>query len=180
MKLLLFFFIILSVLRTVYAQSSNEEILSIGTLKAEIKQFEKMVFDLPINHQIDTTATYISIYKIENYSNIKNGRNCRKKDYSYKKQDKDTILGIDLLKKSKMTLTTHILSKDEEVFKRLERHKLNVPFIKLLIEFDNKYLLVRTALIITTGEYKSIETGNYSTTHPSQLFEKYTYYKRVK
>ncbi len=178
MKILLYFFIVLSVSNNVYYQSSNEEKLSKDILKAEIKQFEKMVFDLPINNQIDTTATYVSIYKIENYSNLKNGRNCRKKDYSYLKLEKDTILGKDLLKESKVIFTSHIHSKNEETFKKLESYNLSVP-LRYLIEFDNRFLLIRTASVITTGEHESINTGNYSATHPSQLFEKYTYYKRV-
>jgi len=167
----------MTISNTLYFQSSNEKELSKNTLKTEIKQFEKMVFELPINNQIDTTATYISIYKIENYSNIKNGRVCRKKGYSYLKQEKDTILGKDLLKESKLIFTTHISSKDEVLLKKLERHNLNVP-LRYLIEFDNRYLLVRTASTTITGDFGTA-TGNYRPIHPSQLSEKYTYYKRV-
>jgi hypothetical protein len=143
-----------------------------NSIKTEIKNFEKKVFSLSIDVEMDTNAIYTSVFVYTKSSKFKrNGGLSLKKDHSYLRHENDTILGRELVKENDGIIIkkSFIISKDES-FENLKGHAFNGTLGQYIVGFDKNYLVIRSSQIINTT--------NSRNTGPSYFIEKYVYYKR--
>lgn len=175
MKILLTSIILFAFETATFFQYSENDKKIQDSLKVEILNLEKKLFDLPVDGYIDTNAIYSSVYEQTVSREFKaNSSLSRKKHSYYMKKDSDTVYAKELLieDSGKFFKNNLILSKDP-LFKLARKHSFDGMLGTYIIGFDKNYLILIRCFTEPPIYQQSFQTS------PAHYIEEYKYYKRI-
>jgi hypothetical protein len=140
----------------------------------EIKSFEKVIFNMELTENIDTTAQYNMLFKwVSTSENRKNASSKRKKTNYYSVDGKTILTGkemqsqLDVVVPKNGLSTIHLFKKKDKWFDSFTSHEFDFGLhIRYVAIFEHEFMIIRDA------DYN----GNVTALHTGPSFNTVTYY----